>query len=137
MTNGAVAMKIVSAFQLKFVKRTRATVGENFLLLFIVYPCWILVEGGSSLEEVIQLAKEIEKQVQPLSIQGLAGMKPVFQRLQLKSTACAFTWVTEKLKGSVSIPLITSNRIKHLKWLNMYFGFRSCRYDFDGSPNVG
>ena len=47
-------------FPIEIVKRTRATVGENFIIIYRL-SMLDLVEGGSSLEEVFQLAKEIEK----------------------------------------------------------------------------
>ncbi|MFI7905097.1 NADPH-dependent 2,4-dienoyl-CoA reductase, partial [Acinetobacter baumannii] len=47
-------------FPVEIVKRTREIVGENFIIIYRL-SMLDLVEGGSTLEEVIQLAKAIEK----------------------------------------------------------------------------
>ncbi len=83
MMNGAAVMKNVFASQLKLLNVPVQKVGENFIIIFTACRCLDLVEGGTSFEEVVQLAQAIEKQVQPLSIQGLARMKHVSQRLLL------------------------------------------------------
>ena len=70
-----------------------------------------LVEGGSSLEEVIQLAKEIEKAGATIINTGIGWHEARIPTIATKVPRAAFTWVTEKLKGEVSVPLITSNRI--------------------------
>ena len=97
-------------FPIEIVKRTRATVGENFIIIYRL-SMLDLVEGGSSLEEVIQLAKEIEKAGATIINTGIGWHEARIPTIATKVPRAAFTWVTEKLKGSVSIPLITSNRI--------------------------
>ena len=97
-------------FPIEIVKRIRATVGENFIIIYRL-SMLDLVEGGSSLEEVIQLAKEIEKAGATIINTGIGWHEARIPTIATKVPRAAFTWVTEKLKGSVSIPLITSNRI--------------------------
>jgi 2,4-dienoyl-CoA reductase (NADPH2) len=97
-------------FPIEIVKRTRATVGENFIIIYRL-SMLDLVEGGSSLEEVIQLAKEIEKAGATIINTGIGWHEARIPTIATKVPRAAFTWVTEKLKGLVSIPLITSNRI--------------------------
>ena len=97
-------------FPIEIVKRTRASVGENFIIIYRL-SMLDLVEGGSSLEEVIQLAKEIEKAGATIINTGIGWHEARIPTIATKVPRAAFTWVTEKLKGSVSIPLITSNRI--------------------------
>ena len=97
-------------FPIEIVKRTRATVGEKFIIIYRL-SMLDLVEGGSSLEEVIQLAKEIEKAGATIINTGIGWHEARIPTIATKVPRAAFTWVTEKLKGSVSIPLITSNRI--------------------------
>lgn len=97
-------------FPIEIVKRTRATVGENFIIIYRL-SMLDLVEGGSSLEEVVQLAKEIEKAGATIINTGIGWHEARIPTIATKVPRAAFTWVTEKLKGSVSIPLITSNRI--------------------------
>ncbi|WP_213066139.1 NADPH-dependent 2,4-dienoyl-CoA reductase [Acinetobacter sp. WCHA45] len=97
-------------FPIEIVKRTRDLVGENFIIIYRL-SMLDLVEGGSSLEEVVQLAKEIEKAGATIINTGIGWHEARIPTIATKVPRAAFTWVTEKLKGSVSIPLITSNRI--------------------------
>lgn len=97
-------------FPIEIVKRTRAFVGENFIIIYRL-SMLDLVEGGSTLEEVIQLAKEIEKAGATIINTGIGWHEARIPTIATKVPRAAFTWVTEKLKGEVSVPLITSNRI--------------------------
>ena len=97
-------------FPIEIVKRTRAEVGENFIIIYRL-SMLDLVEGGSSLEEVVQLAKEIEKAGATIINTGIGWHEARIPTIATKVPRAAFSWVTEKLKGEVKIPLITSNRI--------------------------
>ncbi|MDH2046313.1 MULTISPECIES: NADPH-dependent 2,4-dienoyl-CoA reductase [Acinetobacter] len=97
-------------FPIEIVKRTRAEVGENFIIIYRL-SMLDLVEGGSTLEEVIQLAKEIEKAGATIINTGIGWHEARIPTIATKVPRAAFTWVTEKLKGIVKVPLITSNRI--------------------------
>lgn len=97
-------------FPIEIVKRTREEVGENFIIIYRL-SMLDLVEGGSSLEEVIQLAKEIEKAGATIINTGIGWHEARIPTIATKVPRAAFTWVTEKLKGIVKVPLITSNRI--------------------------
>ncbi|MCU4709649.1 NADPH-dependent 2,4-dienoyl-CoA reductase [Acinetobacter pittii] len=97
-------------FPIEIVKRTRELVGENFIIIYRL-SMLDLVEGGSSFDEVIQLAKEIEKAGATIINTGIGWHEARIPTIATKVPRAAFTWVTEKLKGEVSIPLITSNRI--------------------------
>ncbi|WEI04475.1 NADPH-dependent 2,4-dienoyl-CoA reductase [Acinetobacter johnsonii] len=97
-------------FPIEIVKRTRAEVGENFVIIYRL-SMLDLVEGGSTLEEVIQLAKEIEKAGATIINTGIGWHEARIPTIATKVPRAAFTWVTKKLKGSVQIPLVTSNRI--------------------------
>ncbi|KJH63064.1 NADPH-dependent 2,4-dienoyl-CoA reductase [Acinetobacter calcoaceticus] len=97
-------------FPIEIVKRTRALAGENFIIIYRL-SMLDLVEGGSSFDEVIQLAKEIEKAGATIINTGIGWHEARIPTIATKVPRAAFTWVTEKLKGEVSIPLITSNRI--------------------------
>ncbi|MDC4847258.1 NADPH-dependent 2,4-dienoyl-CoA reductase [Acinetobacter baumannii] len=97
-------------FPVEIVKRTREIVGENFIIIYRL-SMLDLVEGGSSFDEVIQLAKEIEKAGATIINTGIGWHEARIPTIATKVPRAAFTWVTEKLKGEVSVPLITSNRI--------------------------
>nr|WP_174505752.1 NADPH-dependent 2,4-dienoyl-CoA reductase [Acinetobacter sp. Marseille-Q1620] len=97
-------------FPIEIVKRTREEVGEEFIIIYRL-SMLDLVEGGSTLEEVIHLAKEIEKAGATIINTGIGWHEARIPTIATKVPRAAFTWVTKKLKGSVKIPLITSNRI--------------------------
>lgn len=97
-------------FPIEIVRRTREEVGENFIIIYRL-SMLDLVEGGSTLEEVIHLAKEIEKAGATIINTGIGWHEARIPTIATKVPRAAFTWVTKKLKGSVNVPLITSNRI--------------------------
>ena len=95
---------------IEIVKRTRQEVGENFIIIYRL-SMLDLVEGGSTLDEVIYLAKEIEKAGATIINTGVGWHEARIPTIATKVPRAAFTWVTEKLKGHFKVPLITSNRI--------------------------
>ncbi|WP_111892009.1 NADPH-dependent 2,4-dienoyl-CoA reductase [Acinetobacter sp. MB5] len=97
-------------FALEIVRRTREAVGENFIIIYRL-SMLDLVEGGSNLEEVIDLAKKIEQAGATIINTGIGWHEARIPTIATKVPRAAFTWVTQKLKGQVKIPLITSNRI--------------------------
>ena len=56
-------------------------------------------------------AKEIEKAGATIINTGIGWHEARIPTIATKVPRAAFTWVTKKLKGSVQIPLVTSNRI--------------------------
>ena len=84
--------------------------GENFIIIYRL-SMLDLVEGGSSFEEVVQLAQAIEKAGATIINTGIGWHEARIPTIATKVPRAAFTWVTEKLKGLVKVPLITSNRI--------------------------
>ncbi|ENW87830.1 hypothetical protein F906_01073 [Acinetobacter pseudolwoffii] len=97
-------------FPIEIVRRTREMVGENFIIIYRL-SMLDLVEGGSSLDEVVQLAKAIEKAGATIINTGIGWHEARIPTIATKVPRAAFTWVTRKLKGLVKVPLITSNRI--------------------------
>ncbi|GAA5009987.1 NADPH-dependent 2,4-dienoyl-CoA reductase [Acinetobacter puyangensis] len=97
-------------FPIEIIKHIRAAVGEHFIIIYRL-SMLDLVEGGSTFDEVIQLAKEIEKAGATIINTGIGWHEARIPTIATKVPRAAFTWVTEKLKKHVSIPLITSNRI--------------------------
>ncbi len=101
-------------FALEIVRRTRAEVGENFIIIFRL-SMLDLVEGGSTWPEVVQLAKELEKAGVTIINTGIGWHEARIPTIATMVPRAAFTWVTRKMKGEVSIPLITTNRINDPK----------------------
>ncbi|PPB86239.1 oxidoreductase [Acinetobacter soli] len=97
-------------FPIEIVKRTREEIGENFIIIYRL-SMLDLVEGGSTLDEVIHLAKEIEKAGATIINTGIGWHEARIPTIATKVPRAAFTWVTEKIRPHVKVPLITSNRI--------------------------
>jgi len=97
-------------FPLEIVRRTRAKVGENFILIFRL-SMLDLVEGGSTLAEVVQLAQALEAAGVTILNTGIGWHEARIPTIATKVPRAAFAWVTQQLKGKVGIPLIATNRI--------------------------
>lgn len=95
---------------LEIVRRTRERVGPDFILIYRL-SMLDLVPGGSSLEEVVALAKEIEAAGATIINTGIGWHEARIPTIATSVPRGAYTWVTKKLMGSVSVPLVTSNRI--------------------------
>jgi 2,4-dienoyl-CoA reductase (NADPH2) len=92
------------------VQAVREKVGEKFIIIFRL-SMLDLVEGGNSWEEVVVMAKAIEKAGATLINTGIGWHEARVPTIVTSVPRAAFTWVTEKMKQEVSIPLITTNRI--------------------------
>jgi 2,4-dienoyl-CoA reductase (NADPH2) len=97
-------------FAIEIVKRIRQRVGEQFIIIYRL-SMLDLVQGGSSFEEVLQLAKHIEAAGATLINTGIGWHEARIPTIATKVPRGAFTWVTEKIKPHLSVPVITSNRI--------------------------
>lgn len=95
---------------LEIVRRTRAAVGTDFIIIFRLSMI-DLVPNGSTFDEVIQLAKEVEKAGASIINTGIGWHEARIPTIATSVPRRAFAWVTKKLMGQVSIPVITSNRI--------------------------
>lgn len=97
-------------FPREIVRRTRERVGDDFIIVYRL-SMLDLVPGGSSLEEVVALAKEIEAAGATIINTGIGWHEARIPTIATSVPRGAYTWVTRKLMGSVSVPLVTSNRI--------------------------
>jgi len=97
-------------FPIEIVKRTRQALGENFIIIYRL-SLLDLVEEGSSWEEVVQLAKEIEKAGATIINSGIGWHEARVPTIGSCVPRGGFAWITKKLMGEVSIPLIATNRI--------------------------
>ena len=97
-------------FALEIVKKTRAKVGKNFIIIFRLSMI-DLVQDGSSWEEIVILAKELEKVGVNIINTGIGWHEARVPTISTRVPRAAFTWVTRKMKEEISIPLVTTNRI--------------------------
>lgn len=95
---------------IEIVRQTREAVGENFIIIFRL-SMLDLVEDGSTWEEVVQLAKEIEKAGATIINTGIGWHEARIPTIGTVVPKGGFAWVTKRLMGEVNIPLITTNRI--------------------------
>ena len=94
----------------EIVRRVREAVGPNFIIIYRL-SMLDLVEGGSTWDEIVLLAKAIEKAGATIINTGIGWHEARIPTIATKVPRAAFTKVTAKLKGEVSIPLCTTNRI--------------------------
>ncbi|MGW1513976.1 FAD-dependent oxidoreductase [Streptomyces sp. NPDC002394] len=97
-------------FPLEIVRRIRERVGEDFILVYRL-SMLDLVPGGSTLDEVVALAKEIEAAGATIINTGIGWHEARIPTIATSVPRGAYTWVTKRLMGAVSVPLVTSNRI--------------------------
>ena len=95
---------------IEIVRRTRKAVGDDFILIYRLSMI-DLVPEGSTFDEVIRLAREIESAGATIINTGIGWHEARIPTIATSVPRAAFTWVTKKLMGHVSIPVITSNRI--------------------------
>jgi 2,4-dienoyl-CoA reductase (NADPH2) len=92
------------------VRRVREAVGDDFIVIYRLSMI-DLVPGGSTWDEVVQLAQAIENAGATILNTGIGWHEARIPTIATSVPRGAFTWVTKKLMGSVDIPVITSNRI--------------------------
>ncbi len=97
-------------FPLEIVSGIRQATGQDFLLIYRL-SMLDLVEEGSNWEEVVELARDIESAGATLINTGIGWHEARIPTIATLVPRAAFSWVTQRLKQAVSIPLIASNRI--------------------------
>ncbi|OAN78538.1 NADPH-dependent 2,4-dienoyl-CoA reductase [Sulfitobacter sp. EhC04] len=95
---------------IEVVKRVRETVGPDFIIIYRLSMI-DLIPNGSTYDEVVQLAQEIEKAGATIINTGIGWHEARIPTIATSVPRAAFAWVTKNLMGKVGIPLITSNRI--------------------------
>ncbi|MGA5817784.1 FAD-dependent oxidoreductase [Kitasatospora sp. NPDC094028] len=94
----------------EIVTRVREAVGEDFIIIYRL-SMLDLVPDGSTFEEVVALAKAVETAGATIINTGIGWHEARIPTIATSVPRGAFAWVTKKLMGSVSVPLVTSNRI--------------------------
>jgi 2,4-dienoyl-CoA reductase (NADPH2) len=95
---------------IEVVRRTREAVGTDFIIIYRLSMI-DLIPNGSTHDEVVQLAVEIEKAGATIINTGIGWHEARIPTIATSVPRAAFAWVTKKLMGKVGIPIITSNRI--------------------------
>lgn len=97
-------------FPLEIVKSIRKAVGKEFIIIFRL-SMLDLVEEGSTFDEVVMLAKELEKAGVTIINTGIGWHEARIPTIATQVPRGAFTWVTEKVRPHVNVPIVTCNRI--------------------------
>jgi len=97
-------------FPVEIVRRVRARVGPRFIVIFRL-SMLDLVDGGSTLDEVIELARALEAAGTTILNTGIGWHEARVPTIATKVPRAAFAWVTRRVMGAVGIPLVATNRI--------------------------
>jgi 2,4-dienoyl-CoA reductase (NADPH2) len=97
-------------FPVEIVRMVRQRVGPEFIIVYRL-SMLDLVAGGSSWDEVVALARRVAAAGATIINTGIGWHEARIPTIASMVPRAAFTWVTRRLKGAVSIPLVTSNRI--------------------------
>ncbi len=105
---GAYANRI--QFPIRIVKGIREAVGDDFIIIYRL-SMLDLIKDGSSWDEVVILAKEIEKAGATIINTGIGWHEARIPTIGSVVPRGGFAWVTKRLMGEVNIPLVATNRI--------------------------
>ena len=97
-------------FAVEVVRAVRQRVGNDFIIIYRL-SMLDLVENGGTFAETVQLAQAIEAAGATLITTGIGWHEARIPTIATPVPRGAFSWVTRKLKGHVSLPLVTTNRI--------------------------
>lgn len=97
-------------FPAEIVQGIRQAVGDRYIIIFRL-SMLDLVKGGSTWDEVVLLAREIERAGATIINTGIGWHEARIPTIATLVPRAGFAWVTRRLKGEVSIPLVATNRI--------------------------
>lgn len=97
-------------FALEAVRRVRAICGASFIIIYRL-SMLDLVEQGANWQETVLLAQGIEQAGATLINTGIGWHEARIPTIATRVPRAAFSWVTQRLMGQVTIPLIATNRI--------------------------
>ncbi|MDP2824143.1 MAG: NADPH-dependent 2,4-dienoyl-CoA reductase [Sulfuritalea sp.] len=97
-------------FPVEVVKAVRASVGEDFIIIYRL-SMLDLVEGGLQWNEIVAQAKAVEAAGVTIINTGIGWHEARIPTIATMVPRAAFSWVTRKMMGEVKIPLIATNRI--------------------------
>jgi 2,4-dienoyl-CoA reductase (NADPH2) len=95
---------------LEVVRRTRAAVGADFIIVFRLSMLDLIGDGGT-LDEALWLARELERAGVTLINTGIGWHEARVPTIATMVPRAGFAWITEKLKLDIRIPVIATNRI--------------------------
>ena len=97
-------------FPVEVVRRVRAAVGDDFIVIFRI-AAMDMLQGGMSWEEIVQLGKAIEQAGANIMSTHFTWHESAVPTISTRVPRAAFASVTGRLAKELGIPTITSNRI--------------------------
>lgn len=99
-----------SRFALETVKAVREKCGDDFIIIYRL-SMLDLVEDGNTFEEVVELGKGVAKAGATLINTGIGWHEARVPTITTRVPRAAFSWITERVRKELSIPVIATNRI--------------------------
>jgi 2,4-dienoyl-CoA reductase (NADPH2) len=99
-------------FPLEIIRQTRERLGPDPIIIYRL-SMLDLVDNGSTWEEIVQLAKWVEEAGASVINTGIGWHETRIPTIATMVPRAEFTWVTKRMMGEVTIPLITTNRINN------------------------
>ncbi len=97
-------------FALEIVRRTRAALGADFILMFRLSGL-DLVEEGSTFDDTLWLAGQLQQSGASMLDTGIGWHEARVPTIAGMVPRAAFGWVTQRIRESARIPVIATNRI--------------------------
>ncbi|WP_199556099.1 NADPH-dependent 2,4-dienoyl-CoA reductase [Sandaracinobacteroides hominis] len=97
-------------FAVEVVRRVRAAVGPEFILIFRI-AAMDMLQGGLAWEEVVELAQALEAEGVDVISTHFCWHESFVPTIATMVPRAAFAQVTGRLRKHLNIPVITSNRI--------------------------
>ena len=97
-------------FPLEIVRRIRQRFGENYIVIFRL-SILDLVENGSDLQEVIELALALEKVGVNIINSGIGWHETRVPTIASVVPRASFSNITARVKSHINIPIVACNRI--------------------------
>nr|WP_240147945.1 NADPH-dependent 2,4-dienoyl-CoA reductase [Luteibacter yeojuensis] len=97
-------------FPIEIVRCMREAVGKDFIIVYRL-SMLDLVDEAQSWTDIVALGKGIEAAGATLINTGIGWHEARVPTIVTSVPRGAFSWVTRRMKGEVSLPLVTTNRI--------------------------
>ena len=97
-------------FPVEILRRIRAAVGDDFLVIYRI-AAMELMEDGSSWDEVVSLGRAVEAAGANVISTHFVWHQSRVPTISTRVPRAAFAGVTGRLRRELSVPMITSNRI--------------------------
>ena len=123
-------------FPVEIVRRTREKVGPNFIIIYRL-SMLDLVEGGSTLDEVIELAQAIEAAGASIINTGIGWHEARIPTIATKVPRAAWAWVTQAAQGQGGHSAGGHQPHQHARGGRATAGRRFLRHGVDGAAVPG